>query len=88
MAFTYAPGRSGQYADNILKGFNGILQVDGYASYNRVLKRPAQGVTLAYCWANARRKLHDVAQSGSVPIAQKAWLKSKHSIASKKTCTT
>ena len=70
MAFTYAPGRSGQYADNILKGFNGILQVDGYAGYNRLLKRPAQDVTLAYCWAHARRKLHDVAQSGAAPIAQ------------------
>ena len=25
-----------------------------------LLKRPAQDVTLAYCWAHARRKLHDV----------------------------
>ena len=29
VAFTYALGRSGQYADDILKGFTGILQVDG-----------------------------------------------------------
>jgi hypothetical protein len=70
VAFTYAPGRSGQHADNILSGFSGILQVDGYAGYNRLLKRPAQDVTLAYCWAHARRKLHDVAQSGAAPIAQ------------------
>ena len=70
VAFTYAPGRSGQHADNILKGFSGILQVDGYAGYNRLLKRPAQDVTLAYCWAHARRKLHDVTQSGAAPIAQ------------------
>lgn len=70
VAFTYAPGRSGQHADNILKGFSGILQVDGYAGYNRLLKRPAQDVTLAFCWAHARRKLHDVAQSGVAPIAQ------------------
>jgi len=27
VAFTYAPGRSGQYADDILKGFSGILQM-------------------------------------------------------------
>ena len=70
VAFTYAPGRSGQYADNILKGFNGILQVDGYAGYNRLLRRPTQDVTLAYCWAHARRKLHDVTQSGAAPMAQ------------------
>ena len=70
VAFTYAPGRSGQHADTILTGFSGILQVDGYAGYNRLLKRPAQDVTLAYCWAHARRKLHDVTQSGAAPIAQ------------------
>ncbi len=70
VAFTYAPGRSGQHAENILKGFSGILQVDGYAGYNRLLKRPVQDVTLAYCWTHARRKLHDVTQSGAAPIAQ------------------
>lgn len=70
VAFTYAPGRSGQHADMILKGFSGTLQVDGYAGYNRLLKRPAQDVTLAYCWAHARRKLYDVTQSSAAPIAQ------------------
>ncbi|BBU59690.1 transposase (plasmid) [Mameliella alba] len=70
VAFTYAPGRSGQHADNILTGFSGTLQVDGYAGYNRLLKRPAQDVRLAYCWAHARRKLHDVTQSSAAPIAQ------------------
>lgn len=75
VAFTYAPGRSGQYADSILKGFSGTLQVDGYAGYNRLLKRPAQDVTLAYCWAHACRKLHDVAQFGAAPIAQEGLAK-------------
>jgi transposase len=70
VAFTYAPGRSGQYADDILKGFSGILQVDGYAGYNRLLKRADDNVALAYCWAHARRKLHEVAQSGTAPIAE------------------
>lgn len=69
VAFTYAPGRSGQYAEDILKGFCGTLQVDGYAGYNRLLKRPAQDVRLAYCWAHARRKLYEVSKSGSTPIA-------------------
>jgi transposase len=69
VAFSYAPGRSGQYAEDILKGFSGTLQVDGYAGYNRLLKRPAQDVRLAYCWAHARRKLHEVARTGTTPIA-------------------
>jgi len=70
VAFSYAPGRSGLYADDILKGFSGILQVDGYAGYNRLLKRSGDNVALAYCWAHARRKLHEVAQSGTAPIAE------------------
>lgn len=70
VAFTYAPGRSGQYADDILRGFSGILQVDGYAGYNRLLKRTSGSVALAYCWAHARRKLHEVAQSGTASIAE------------------
>ena len=70
VAFTYAPGRGGKYADDILQGFSGILQVDGYAGYNRLLKRASQDVQLAYCWAHARRKLYDVAKAGVAPIAQ------------------
>lgn len=70
MAFTYAPGRSGQYADDIPKGFSGILQVDGYAGYNRLLKRADQRIALAYCWAHARRKLHEIAQNSTAPIAE------------------
>lgn len=69
VAFTYVPGRSGQYAKTILKGFSAILQVDGYAGYNRLLKRSARDVQLVYCWAHARRKLHEVSQTGTRPIA-------------------
>lgn len=70
IAFTYAPRRSSQYADDILKDFSGILQVDGYAGFSRFLKRSNDQVTLAYCWTHARRKLHEVAQSGDAPIAE------------------
>ena len=70
VAFTYAPGRSGQHADDILTGFTGVLQVDGYAGYNRLLKRADSGIALAYCWAHARRKLHEVAKNSTAPIAE------------------
>tara|TARA_R110000744_G_scaffold149026_1_gene262096 strand:+ start:316 stop:960 length:645 start_codon:yes stop_codon:yes gene_type:complete len=53
-----------------LKCFSGILQVDGYAGYNRLLKRTDQPIELAYCWAHARRKLHDVARNSVAPIAE------------------
>ena len=71
VAFTYAPGRGGKYASEILQGFDGILQVDGYAGYNRLLDRQKNGdIQLAYCWAHARRKLYDVAKASTAPIAQ------------------
>ncbi len=70
VAFTYASGRSGQYAEDILQGFSGILQVDGYAGYNRLLRRADQSVQLAYCWAHARRKLYEIARNSTAPIAE------------------
>lgn len=72
VAYSYAPGRSGIYAENILNGFSGILQVDGYAGYNRLTKEDRVGgaIELAYCWAHARRKLYDVAKNSTAPIAE------------------
>lgn len=72
VAFTYAPGRSGQHAERILQGFGGILQVDGYAGYNRLIaaERTGLSIQLAYCWAHARRKLIEITRTGSAPIAE------------------
>jgi transposase len=70
--FNYAPGRGGEHAEEFLDGFNGILQVDGYAGYNRLTKNGRKGgdpVVLAYCWAHARRKLHDLAEKSGSQIA-------------------
>ena len=39
--FFYAPGRGGQNAEKFLRGFDGILQLDGYTGYNR-LTRPSR----------------------------------------------
>ena len=70
VAFTYAPTRSGNVAADILQDFSGILQVDGYAGYNKVLNRCEAGVQLAYCWAHARRKLKEIARANTpTPIA-------------------
>jgi transposase len=52
VAYSYAPGRGGKHAAKLLDGYNGILQVDGYAVYKRLAApaRPGGPVTLAYCW--------------------------------------
>ncbi len=71
VAFTYTPGRSGQHAVEILQGFEGILQVDGYAGYNRVLDpEDNDPIQLAYCWAHARRKLYELTHHNVALIAE------------------
>jgi transposase len=57
---------------DILAGFNGILQIDGYAGYDALAEPRRVGgtpLTLAYCWAHARRKLHDIFQKDGSEIA-------------------
>jgi hypothetical protein len=72
VAFTYAPGRGGQHAERIWQGFGGILQVDGYSGYNRLIAadRIGPGIQLAHCWAHARRKLIEITRTGPAPIAE------------------
>ncbi len=72
VAFTYAPGRGGLHAERILQGYGGILQVDGYAGYNRLIapERSGTEIQLAHCWAHARRKLIEITRPGPAPIAE------------------
>jgi transposase len=53
-----------------LQGFEGILQVDGYAGYNRVPDlRDNAPIQLANCWVHARRKLFDLRHNNVASIA-------------------
>jgi len=72
VAFTYAPGRGGIHAERILQGFSGIVQVDGYAGFNRLIAPESVGpdIQLAYCWAHGRRKLVEITRNGSAPFAE------------------
>ena len=70
VVYTYAPGRGGEHAIAMLKGFEGVLQVDAYSGYN-ALAREAE-VSLAYCWAHWRRDFFDLADKGNAPIASEA----------------
>lgn len=72
--YSYAPGRGGEHATALLKGFAGVLQTDGYAAYHRLTDPNREGgaVTLAHCWAHVRRKFFDIAQGSPSPIAAEA----------------
>lgn len=74
VAYTYAPGRGGEHARKLLDGFNGVLQVDGYAAYDQLARatRPGGPVTLAFCWSHLRRKFYELYVGGNQPIATQA----------------
>lgn len=72
VVFQYAAGRGGEHAEAFLHGFDGVLQIDGYAGYNRLTKPSRSGgapITMAHCWAHARRKLREIFDRDKSPIA-------------------
>ncbi len=72
IVYHYAPGRSGKHAEQLLQGFDGILQVDGYGGYNRLTKAERQGgapLVLAHCWTHARRQLKEIFDRDGSTIA-------------------
>lgn len=85
VAFTYAPGRSGIHAERILQGFSGVLQVDGYAGYNRLIapERVGPDIQLAYCWAHARRNWWRLPATAQHRLPRTASSASANCIASK-----
>lgn len=56
--FDYDPSRSAEVATRLLEGFDGYLQCDGMASYNKVWHK--QGLKQLGCFDHARRKFSDV----------------------------
>ena len=56
--FWYDRGsRSGKTARELLGGYTGVVQTDGYEAYDQFEK--TDGITLASCWAHVRRKFTD-----------------------------
>ncbi|MGI4958020.1 MAG: IS66 family transposase, partial [Janthinobacterium lividum] len=69
VVFHYAPDRTGARPAEHLKTFRGILQVDDYAGFEALADKGT--VTLAACWAHARRKFFELHEAGS-PVATEA----------------
>ena len=66
------PAAAARYGEKLLEGFSGTLQTDGYSGYNRLRRsdRPDGALTLAACWAHARRGLKEMFDSNGSPIAK------------------
>lgn len=72
------PGRKGEYAAEILHGFNGTIQVDAYGAYTHfaTLKRTGgDPLRLAFCRAHGRRKLIKAKPKKGSPIVDEALLR-------------
>jgi len=72
VVFTYGNSREGRHAMKILHDFDGTLQVDGYTGYDALTRAKRTGgkpLQLAYCWAHARRKLHEIYKRDASPVA-------------------
>ncbi len=65
VAYVYAADRKAERPEAHLGDFSGILQVDGYGGYAALARRRGQ-VSLAFCWAHARRKFYELADSSPV----------------------
>ena len=74
VVFTYMPNRTKDCAEQLLGGYHGIVQCDGYGAYKHIERPGRKGGpgTLAFCWAHARRGFFDIAKGGNAPIAKEA----------------
>ena len=67
--FQWHPDRRAANLEELLGDrFTGILQCDGYAAYD-AHRNKHPGITLAACWAHARRKFHEALKTGQALAA-------------------
>ncbi|TDW16357.1 transposase IS66 family protein [Rhizobium azibense] len=71
VAYRFEDSRAGECVARHLNRYRGILQVDGYAAYNKLVRadRGHDGVLLAGCWAHSRRKFYELHASESSKVA-------------------
>ncbi len=81
VTYIYSDNRKGEHPTHHLLDFKGILQVDGYQSYDTIASKRADGsIVLAYCWTHCRRKFFELHKSlpeskveaANAPIATEA----------------
>jgi hypothetical protein len=72
--FAYSPDRKGVHPRMHLKDFNGVLQADGYAGFDRLFNEadPQHPIKEAACWPHVRRKFYDIHVATQSPLALEA----------------
>jgi transposase len=61
--FQYCTSREHIHPAEILKGFHGVLQTDGFSSYQKVLRTIDNSIQQLYCMCHIRRKFDESAQN-------------------------
>jgi transposase len=56
--YRFEPTRSGEVAEEMLKGYSGPLMTDAYVGYDR--QKKCEHRTLCHCWSHARRKFFEI----------------------------
>ena len=69
VVYDFQPGRSGEACREFLADWRGYLVCDDYSGCKAGF---ATGITEVGCWANARRKFHELTERNDNPIAKKA----------------
>ncbi len=81
VTYIYSDSREGKHPMGHLLAFKGVLQVDGYQSYDTIASQRADGsIVLAFCWTHCRRKFYELHKSlpdsrqeaANAPIATEA----------------
>ena len=69
--FAYSPDRKGIRPQTHLKDYCGILQVDGYAGFDKLFNEAVADhpIKEAACWAHVRRKFYDIQAATDSPLA-------------------
>ncbi len=84
VAYVYCDGRNGEHPIEHLAAFQGILQVDGYAGYGKLVRARTDGsIQLAYCWVHARRLFYEFYTSTQSPLAAEVLAASPNSMRSR-----
>jgi len=75
VAYRFEDSRGGDCVARHMRGFAGILQVDGYAAYTQLAEVKAganETIALAGCWAHLRRRFYELHVNGSSRIATRS----------------
>jgi len=73
VAYRFEDSRATDCVARHLTGYRGILQVDGYGAYSKLVRKDGgiDGVVLAGCWPHSRRKFYELHIAKSSKVATK-----------------